>query len=433
MNRIIILLLSLITAAPVVVSCQSEPSMAHEEDFNVFRVRTKQARSAKRGVCGNFQISSDARLLAPGVSWDYNWSHNYPADASAIYGAGMEFYPMVWNAGLNKENISRLKKDYPSTGYILGYNEPNLVDQANMEPSVAAKTWPELRAFSKEIGMKLMSPALNYGTLSGYHDPEVWLDEFVACDGIGNDAFDAIALHCYMPNVSGMRTMIRKFDKYGKPVFMTEFCHANGSITNSVTEQISFMSDVLNMLETDSNVDGYSWFMHRATGKWGAISLLNSDVSSPELTELGRVYVNFSSFDKNCWYGRHEVIPAEHYVAHNMCGVQTGWKDVFKVRPCTDSAGELMILCYQQDAWVEYQIEVEKTGTYSLGARYISTLLGGVMAVSVDGGKEQFVTFDKTSEWKCKWIDGLYLEKGKHTIRLTHKDGRVDFNWFYLD
>ena len=116
-----------------------------------------------------------------------------------------------------------------------------------------------------------------------------------------------------------------------------------------------------------------------------------------------------------------------------MCGVQTGWKDVFKVRPCTDSAGELMILCYQQDAWVEYQIEVEKTGTYSLGARYISTLLGGVMAVSVDGGKEQFVTFDKTSEWKCKWIDGLYLEKGKHTIRLTHKDGRVDFNWFYLD
>ena len=173
--------------------------------------------------------------------------------------------------------------------------------------------------------------------------------------------------------------------------------------------------------------------MHRATGKWGAISLLNSDVSSPELTELGRVYVNFSSFDKNCWYGRHEVIPAEHYVAHNMCGVQTGWKDVFKVRPCTDSAGELMILCYQQDAWVEYQIEVEKTGTYSLGARYISTLLGGVMAVSVDGGKEQFVTFDKTSEWKCKWIDGLYLEKGKHTIRLTHKDGRVDFNWFYLD
>ncbi len=405
----------------------------HPADFNVTSVPIKQARSAKRGVAGNIQMPSDAALLGQGVCWDYDWSHNYPSMASELYADGISFYPMVWNAGLNKDNISRLKKNYPQTGWILGYNEPNLTDQANMVPSVAAKSWPELRAFSKEVGMNLASPALNYGTLSGYSDPVVWMDEFIACEGIGTDAFDAIALHCYMPNASGMRAMIRRFDKYGKPVFMTEFCHANGNITNRESDQISFMSDVLNMLETDANVEGYSWFMARGTGNWAAISLLNSDTETPALTPLGKMYVNFSSFDKNCWYTRHEPIPAAHYVAHNMSGIQTGWNEVFKVRPCTDVFGELMILCNVEDAWVEYQVEVDKDGTYALAARYTSELLGGKMVLTVDGADQQIVEFEKTPSWKCRWIEDISLAKGRHTIRLALKSGRVDLNWLYLD
>ncbi len=405
----------------------------HPEDFNVRSIPTKQAKSAKRGVAGNFQMDSDAALLGKGVCWDYNWSHNYPSGASGMYSNGISFYPMVWNAGLNKDNISRLKKDYPQTGWILGYNEPNLTDQANMVPSVAAKSWPELRSFSKEVGMSLMSPALNYGTLSGYSDPVVWLDEFIGCDGIGPDAFDAIALHCYMPNAAGMRSMIRRFDKYGKPVYMTEFCHANGSITNRESDQISFMSDVLNMLESDSNVDGYSWFMTRGSGNWAAISLLNTDTQNPALTPLGKMYVNFSSFDKDCWYNRHEPIPAAHYVAHNMSGVQTGWNEVFKVRPCTDVFGDLMVLCNVEGAWVEYQVEVDQEGTYALAARYTSELLGGTMTVSVDGVAQQDVEFEKTPSWKCRWIEDIALTKGRHTIRLALKSGRVDINWLYLD
>ncbi len=405
----------------------------HPEDFNVTSIPTKQAKSAKRGVAGNLQTATDPGLLGKGVSWDYDWSHNYPSNADALYAGGLTFFPMVWNAGLNKDNISRLKANYPQSGWILGYNEPNLTDQANMVPSVAAKTWPELRAFSKTVGMKLVSPALNYGTLSGYSDPVVWLDEFIACDGIGSDAFDAIALHCYMPNVNGMRTMIRRFDKYGKPIYMTEFCHANGSITNSESDQISFMSEVLNMLETDSNVGGYSWFMARAGGSWGAISLLNSDTQKPALTPLGKLYVNFSSFDKNCWYTRHEPIPAAHYVAHNLSESTTGWGDVFKVRPCTDVYGDLMILCNTAESWAEYQIEVDKDGTYALAVRYIAELLGGKMVLTIDGGDQQIVDFEQTSSWKCKWIEDITLSKGRHTIRLKLRSGRVDINWLYLD
>lgn len=411
----------------------TDPS-GHPDDFIVKNIPMKQARSDKRGISGSFQMPNDAALLGKGVAWSYDWSHNYPSYSAQLDANDMVFLPMVWNAGINRDAILKYAKDHPDAKYLLGYNEPNLTDQANMTPAQAAAVWPSLKAVAQEAGLKLISPALNYGTLPGYSDPEKWMDEFLACDGVSLDDFDAIALHCYMPNTPGMRAMIHKFDKYGKPIFMTEFCHANNIITNDVPTQISFMSDILNMLESDAAVGGYSWFMVRAGGDWGAISLLTSDASNQALTDLGRLYVNFSSFDKSVYYKPGEVIPAEHYVAHNMSGVSAsqGWKDVFAVRPTTDRYGELMLSAYQTGAWVEYQIEVSESRTYSLATRYLSSIMEGTFDLSVDGQKVASVTYPKDEVWKTLWTD-LNLTVGKHTLRLTHKSGRTDINWFYLD
>lgn len=406
----------------------------HPDDFIIKEFKMKQARSDKRGVSGSFQMENDAALLGKGVSWSYDWSHNYPSYSAQMDAQDMIFLPMVWNAGINEQQIINYAQDHPDAKYLLGYNEPNLTDQANMTPSQAAAAWPSLKAVAQKAGLKLISPALNYGTLPGYSDPEKWMDDFLACDGVSLDDFDGIALHCYMPNTPGMRAMIRKFDKYGKPIFMTEFCHANGTITNDVPTQISFMSDILNMLETDAAVGGYSWFIARATGSWAAISLLTSDVSHQALTDLGRLYVNFSTFDKTVWYKPGEAIPAEHYVAHNMSDVPAsqGWKDVFGVRPATDQYGDLMLTAYQTGAWVEYQIEVDKSQTYSLATRYLSSIMEGTFDLSVDGQVVKTIVYPKDEVWKTLWTD-LDLKAGKHTLRLTHKSGRTDINWFYLD
>ena len=69
---------------------------------------------------------------------------------------------------------------------ILAYNEPNLTDQANMTPTRASELWPNLVAVAEKLGMRLTSPAMNYGTLAGYSDPEVWLDDVE--NGIGSRA-----------------------------------------------------------------------------------------------------------------------------------------------------------------------------------------------------------------------------------------------------
>lgn len=70
---------------------------------------------------------------------------------------------------------------------ILAYNEPNLTDQANMTPTRASELWPNLVAVAEKLGMRLTSPAMNYGTLAGYSDPEVWLDEFYSKPGVSLD------------------------------------------------------------------------------------------------------------------------------------------------------------------------------------------------------------------------------------------------------
>lgn len=72
-------------------------------------------------------------------------------------------------------------------------------------------------------------------------------------------------------------------------------------------------------------------------------------------------------------------------------------------------------------------------GTYALAARYTSELLGGKMVLTVDGSDQQVVEFEKTPLWKCKWIEDIALDKGRHTIRLALRSGRVDLNWLYLD
>ncbi len=403
----------------------------HPEDFNIVAIPTKQSRSSRRGVFGAMATSSDPAKLGAGVSWNYDGTQNYPSYATSLYAGNMAFYPMVSGTDINKSDITRIQSSYPQNGWIFGYNEPNSADGANMTPTAAAASWEELRTFAKGLGMSLSSPVLSSnGTLPEYGDPVSWLDKFVSCDKVGNEAFDAVALHCFVGQASDMREILRCFDKYSKPLYITEFCHFDVTVTNDEEKQISYMSDALNLLETDSAIGGYSWFKTRASGNWEAISLFNDDAKKPALTPLGKLYVNFSSFDKNCFYTRREPIPAAHYSSCNLSDA-SHWENTVKVRPCTDDFGALMTQFDEDGVWTEYQVEVSEDGTYALAARYSGD--GAKMALSIDGGEAQTVEFPASSQWGCKWVEGLKLSKGRHTLRLGLQSGRVDLNWLYLD
>lgn len=398
----------------------------------------RQKRSAKRGMSAHPQLETDISLVAPGVGWLYNWGSSVPFPV-ILKENDMIFYPMAWNANFGAEQMRAYKRDTPEAEFILAYNEPNLTDQANMTPEVAASHWGALKAVADELGMKLISPAVNYGTLAGYSEPTKWLDEFFAQPGVSLDDVAGIAVHCYMPSGESLKSFIQKFYKYGKPIYMTEFCHAGSGITNNEMQQQLYLSDVLNYMECDDNVGGYAWFMERGSGDWKAISLVNASAKEPALTDLGKAYVWFSSFDKECYYPTEEAFPAAHFRSNNGEAVaeSTTWAYCPRIMASTDVTGEVMLTdFYNTEMWVEYGVEVEESGEYELLVRY-STFQEPIFVYTVDGNEISH-TFAKTYElgeeevWKTTRIKGFNLSKGKHVLRVALSQGRANFNWMCL-
>jgi len=404
------------------VSCEKDHTDDPDEPVSY---TLTQSRSAKRGVSFNFGTlpDTDIPLLGDAVCWSYDWSNRLPSSTTEAFFREyeMDWCPMAWNGNYSSDNIRTWKREHPEAQYILAFNEPNLTDQARMTPAEAAALWPDLVALAKETGMKLISPAMNYGTLEGYHDPIVWLDEFFAQPGVSLDDIAGIAVHCYMPSAGSVKNFIDMFEKYGKPVWLTEFCNGNSN-NISATTQLHYMCETLNMLEAHPNVFRYAWFMPRGSfnSRWNN-NLLTS--SAPfGLTDLGKVFVNFSTFDGSIFYGPGDIIPAEQYISAS---------GKVHLAPSTDG-GILDISELCKDAYVEYQLDMPDAGTRRLTLRF-QTYMESSLAVSVNGTQIAAKTLASTEKaWKTAGFD-IDLPAGKSTLRLTGTSGAtIMLNWLQI-
>lgn len=383
---------------------------------------THMARSAKRGVAFNFSLADDLPLLTDAISWDYNWGNDQNALAATwMDDEQVEYCPMCWNNSYNADRIRAYVQAHPSTKYLLGYNEPNLKDQANMTPAQAAARWGEVVALAKELHLKLVSPAMNYGTLSGYSDPIKWLDEFFAQPGVSLDDIDAISIHCYMASPQALKDYVARFYKYNKPIWMTEFCAWEEYAIHSEEDQINYMCQVLNYMEQDSHIARYAWFIPRAKAGYPYMQLLTS--SQPyELTRAGQVYCGFSSFDKSIWLRASARIAASNYVALS--------DDKVQVRPSTDGEG-LMLSVFSTGQAAEYQIFVENSASQLL-VRYAGG--AGNMNIWLDDDPIAVASLTATGSmttWQTKSIS-VDIPAGKHRLRLEMESGVVNVAWFQV-
>ena len=379
-----------------------------------------QSRSPKRGVAQNSWAfpDTDIALLSPAMSWTYNWGSGPISSGikSSLEANGVEFCPMAWNNNYNEAGLRSAQE------WILGFNEPNLTDQCNMTPAKAAEYWPAVVAIAKAAGKKLVSPAMNYGTLENYHDPIVWLDEFFQQPGCSLDDIDAIAVHCYMPSASSVKDFIERFRKYGKSVWLTEFCNGN---SNNISEsaQLAYMCETINMLEQNDLVGRYAWFMGRAGGfnsRWHD-SLLES--SSPfGLTELGRVFVSFSSFDDELVYSKGDVIPAEQYCA---C------EGKFHLESSTDG-GVLDLIDFKAGCETRYHINLPKAGTYSFKLRY-QTYMPSDLSFGAAGSLDTYTLQNTNSAWTTESFD-LELPAGESDLVLRASgNAAIKINWMTIE
>eukprot|EP00884_Botryococcus_braunii_P022816 jgi/Botrbrau1/9218/Bobra.0028s0014.1 len=268
------------------------------------------ANIQKRGVSWGFDdshIAADLRALAPGVSWWYSWgasgSKYAEQDLKTSKDLGLEFVPMQW-ANWGIENLPKdleTASEFTPVTTLLGFNEPNHREQANLTPRQAAELWPQLVKVAKERGLKLGSPsAATCGANCITNSPFDWMDQWIQeCYNLypwQGCPFDFTTTHFYSCNVEYLNRFLQEYhSRYGKPVWLTEFACPLGSSTD-VNRQAAFMRDALNLMDSQYFTERYNWFIARCDPNDGwlgpTICLLNPSSETPELNLLGKLYTN---------------------------------------------------------------------------------------------------------------------------------------------
>lgn len=415
----------------LLVACKEEPTntsgdfLSDNPALANTTTENTMPKSKKRGVSFKISTMQDAFLLSNCISWFYNWANTNPSmDATSWLDANdIDFCPMCWNGNYSKDAIRQYVKEHPNTKYLLGFNEPNLTDQANMKPDKAAELWPDVLALAKELNLKLGAPALNYGTLSGYSDPVKWLREFTNI--VGADAYDFIPLHCYMTNCSGVQGMVNSFDVFNKPIWMTEFCAWE---IGSVETQKTYMASVLNYFESCPKIERYAWFMPRMSGSLNSkpYNQLLTKMDPIQWTPLGEIFNGMSSLDKSVCITSSFPIPAHWYT------------DFSDVSPCVtnstdtieDKTNKLMVYNFMAGRYMQYQVDCRKASS-QLNFRY-ATSVPTILLVYIDGKLVKNVNLPTTggmSKFSTYAISNVAI-KGKHYVRFEVQDGTINFSWF---
>ena len=277
---------------------------------------------------------------------------------------------------------------------------------------------------------KLISPAMNYGTLAGYSDPIKWLDEFFEQPNVSLDDVYAISIHCYMGSAGAMAAFVQKFAKYNKPIWLTEFCAWEN--VNSVEAQMDYMSAALNYLETTELVERYAWFIPR----WSKhnvspyMELLTSGVES-SLTDAGKVYCYFTNMSSSEYLETNRFIYAGEYCTLSNTNTT--------LRPCADAeavlkAGKegLMVSGLHTGNALTYHLAVPQF-TNTITIRYAS-YIASIMEIYVDGQLANYLDMPKTGSYD-NWTEAMTtagIKAGYHEIELKMNSGSAYISGFLL-
>jgi hypothetical protein len=321
-------------------------------------------QSRKRGIAVNSMSAADFEAVAPGVSWYYNWGTTpltMPGDVS------MGFIPMAWNGA---SGFQTTLSSYLAAGNkpwrVFALNEPNLSGQAFMTPSNSAVTFEQVKAICDPYNIPVIAPhmaigsAVNqsitaYDPLQGSNVTYTFQEPFL----------NAFLYYCGSAPPAGMST--HSYGGYGEitwitgtmhtdfptqTVWLTEF-DANGATSDAAV--LATLIPAVDYCERTPWIEGYSWFMSRISGD-PHNSLLGS---SGVLTAAGQAYVQMPVHDTNIYYRIPGRLQSERYVTMtNM-----------NIAPTTDTNGLADMILAAAGASMDYNIQVDSAGSYSLNFR----------------------------------------------------------------
>lgn len=287
---------------------------------------TSEARTfyvSKKGLALGGDMSDKVSLSKLNCSWYYNWSTD--AFNNSI-DAGVQHIPMMWGGG--DDNKEAMASFTTTANYILGFNEPDIGGQANMEFCEGIDVWNE---YISPLKLRKVSPAP-----AAPGGDSKWLERFMKGDykckkpdgtwGVYNDYLDdatktwvdgkeddvdAVVLHYYrnVIDLNGLLKAVKTlWNKYHKPIWITEmsvfgmkgmgeYDHSY-NIPSERKKMADFVSGMIENMDAVPYVERYCWFPYDIESKndiddydgCGATAMF--DYTSGNYTELGRLYSN---------------------------------------------------------------------------------------------------------------------------------------------
>ena len=242
---------------------------------------------------------TDADLLKAG--WYFNWQATAPAGCS---GQGDGFVPRISDAG-GMASLSTAIANAKSSGWLIGFNEPNLPWQSNISPANGAVLWKQIEDAAIPAGIKLVSPAPNQSA-PGQDDPygHQWLwamvSEYQTRYG-KKPHFDAIGWNLYgctnnpaCLDVNEMKDFLAQRRQealnrgYDLPIWLLE---VGGCLTtNSSASDQTVMTEMGQWFNQTEWIARYAWFSNRTANSFQGnhnCFLINSNGN---LSTLGQIY-----------------------------------------------------------------------------------------------------------------------------------------------
>ncbi|MCH2176741.1 MAG: glycoside hydrolase family protein [Lentisphaeria bacterium] len=303
MYRYLLSLFSLFLFACTTATAQEDSNTKTEEDKPLLEEPASIQRSSKRGICINKMSESEAKDLAKGCSWYYNWYFKSDFEYESV---DMEFYPMVWGGDAKYlEGFTKYLQEGNKPQFVLAINEPNLKEQANMTPEATAKVFKKIDELAKEYNFEVVGPHMALGSggdasIKAY-DPlqkkDVvytymipYMDAFYYYVG-GVENMRAVAVHTY-GNIHEVKWLIGMLEKKypGKPIWVTEFAWWAAKTPG---ESYTYMKEAVELFEKSESVEKYAWFMSHLKDH-PTMTLFDEN---EKMTKLGKAYISLPFWD----------------------------------------------------------------------------------------------------------------------------------------
>ncbi|BAV05333.1 hypothetical protein FLA_1340 [Filimonas lacunae] len=177
----------------------------------------------------------------------------------------------------------------PGVNHLLGFNEPDRPDQANMSVDEAVRQWPDLMKSGYRVGSPAPSDPFNG-----------WVTSFLAKTDALNYRVDYVAIHCYWGGLTPQTWYSRLksvYDQVKRPLWITEWNNGANWTTESwptdtaaqFLKQYNDMKGILQVLDTTSFIERYAIY------DW--VTDKRAMVLADTLTLAGRYYAaNPSNF-----------------------------------------------------------------------------------------------------------------------------------------